>query len=330
MGRDVTRSGTAPALDGTGAESPAAHPAVSAADIYARAIRAMNQGFALSVPGEAHTLFAAITCYALAAELLRSLPLVENPAWANGLGAALMNHGQLLHRVHGLARADEALRSFDEAIGVLRQVSLAALPWAARNLAGTHINRANLQLDRGGAAAIASARADALAALALVRGREREEPVAADLALKARRVHCDALGLLLGQTSELRQQDALASTAGDVVDDALALIRYWHGRSEAAFDELAVRFFRFGAELYRHHQPHFLSEFIEEYLDLVSTGGDEMRLIAHRALHAALADGAKPGLHLLETKNSERALRARGEIAATLAQLERERPLDPA
>ncbi len=52
----------------------------------------------------------------------------------------------------------------------------------------------------------------------------------------------------------------------DLVDDALALIRHWAARGEHSFQPLAVRFFHYGTQLYRFHQPHFLAEFIQENL----------------------------------------------------------------
>jgi hypothetical protein len=295
------------------------------------AVRWMNVGCDLSLRNAGTEALAA---YARAIELLGPLPLHAHPAWANSLGAALMNHGQLLHRVHGLARAGDALRSFDEAIGILAAVPADVVPWARRNLAGTHINRANLLLDlaanafvvppSGGAlkkhACSDLILADARSALALVAATERTDSIAADLALKARRVHCDALGHLLVSASSA-QQDVLATTAAELVDDALALIRFWSARGESGFAELAVRFFRFGTELYCRHQPHFLVEFIEENLAVAPSCADELRAIAHLAFDAALADGTAPRLLTLDDPVAERALRTREEVVAARARL---------
>jgi hypothetical protein len=82
-----------------------------------------------------------------------------------------------------------------------------------------------------------------------------------------------------------------------------------------------VRFFRFGCELYRRHQPHFLVEFIEENLAVAPVFADEMRIIAHLALDTALADGAAPALHRLGDAASERALEARAQIQAARERL---------
>lgn len=325
MGGDVGASATASREAG----ERSSRSAVAARD---EAVRWMNHGCDLSLRGDGA---GAIAAYARAIALLRPLPLGTQPAWANSFGAALMNHGQLLHRVHGIARSAEALESCAEAIAVLAAIPAEVVPWARRNLAGTYINRANLLLDVEAAGSSSTAAAsgrgsggvgfqhsvtDARAALALVVAVERADPVDADLALKARRVWCDALGQQLVFASRA-QQDALASEAADLVDDALAVVRYWTTRGESAFAELAVRFFRFGTELYRQHQPHFLVEFIEENLRAAPAQTDEMRVVAHLALEQALADGSAPALLTLDDPVAERALHTREAITRAYAQL---------
>jgi hypothetical protein len=292
-------------------------PMTPAANAYAtrdRAIQWMNRGHALSVRG---ALREALVGYAQAITLLRTLPVTEVPAWANSLGAALMNYGQLLHRAHGLVRADDALNAFADAIVLLGDLSLEQSPWPRRNLAGTRVNRANLLLDL---ARFADAAVEARSARDLVAPRERDDIIDADLALKARRALCDALGQEIGRANAGRQ-DALAVEAADAVDDALALVRFWSARGETGFGLLAVRFFRFGAELYRRHQPHFLVEFIEENLAAGVASDDELRVIAHLALEAALADGNRPALLQLDDAASERALRTRRELAIARSRL---------
>lgn len=301
---------------------------------YRDAVRWMNRGCAFMERGDPASLDEALTCYARAISLLRTLPLAEHPSWANSLGAALMNQGQLLHRRHGLARARQALDLFGEAIAILAPLPADRAPWAHCNLAGTHLNRANLWLDLAEAvdadravfgvgqdASLAAAVADARSALAPVRGREHQDAIHAGLALKARRALCDCLGQLLAVTDGERQE-AVAADAADVVDDALELIRAWRARGEAvASGELAVRLFRFGAELYRQHQPHFLPEFIEENLGIAPEHSDELHRIAHLALEAALAEGASPGIRVLGDPATERALRTRRELSAARARL---------
>lgn len=293
-----------------------------------RAVVAMNRGCDAL---QRNDLAAALVAYDEAIALLRPLPLAEHPSWANSLGAALMNRGHLLHRQRGLTCADEALAAFDEAAALLRtlaapaDLSPSALqsfspspPWAGRNLAGTLLNRANLLLDLQRPADAAQA---AREALALVRRTERENRTDAELALKARRAACDALGRLLPTAGA--RTDALATEASDLVDDALALLRHWHARGVAS-RELALRFFRFGTQLYRHYQPHFLAEFVRENLP---RDDDEFRTVAHEAVRRTLEDRPRAPVYLVHgDAATERHLRTirelemlRDEIVAPLA-----------
>lgn len=249
------------------------------------AIAWMNRGHELMLRGDRPALEASLEAYAEAITLLRAHPAAAAPETANSLGAALMNKGSLLHRLHGTAQAAVALQSYDEAAERLRPHLPAGNPWIGRNLAGVLLNRSNLLLDLSQPEA---ARQAAREALALIHGSERTELIAADLALKARRTLCDSLGqlIVLPETN----QNECATQASDFTDEALALIRHWQARAPKAFRDLALRFFRYGSQLYRLHQPHFLAEFIQE--NLPATDAD-FRAVALEAVTIALRDGTR-------------------------------------
>ena len=282
----------------------------------------MNRGHELLLRGDAASLGAALTAYDAAIAIFhRLLPalslsngLAQNPGWANSLGAALMNRGQLLHRLYGVTHAAPALAAFDEAAAVLRDLPAGDNPWPRRNLTGTLVNRANLLLDLAQLSAAAAAASDALV---LTAPHERADPVEADLALKARRSLGDALGHLL--VAPGADQEALARQASDVVDDALALIRHWSAQPGVSFRPLALRFFRYGVQLYRLHQPHFLAEFITENLPPADA---EFTTVALAAIDAALGDG--PGVNQFLTIGdpvSERLRETWRDLAALRARL---------
>jgi hypothetical protein len=284
--------------------------ATSMADALTRrdlAVGWMNHGHALMLRNDPVSLAAALDAYNEAVAGLRRLPVAENPSWANSLGAALMNRGHLLHRLHGVAQATLALQAFDEAAALLRPLAAGENPWPRRNFAGTLVNRANLLLDLAcfseGAAAVREA-------LVLAWPHAHTEAVDADLALKASRGLCDALGRLL--VAPGADQAALAIEASDVVDKALALVRHWAGRGETTFGPLALRFFRYGVQLYRIHQPHFLAEFIRENLAIA---GPELRAIARDSVEATLADQARSrGYLTIGDPVSERLVRTCREL----------------
>jgi hypothetical protein len=279
------------------------------------AVARMNRGHALMMPGDAAGLTAALEAYNEA--IVRLRPLIANAgpeaaSWTNSLGAALTNRGHLLHRLHGVAQATLALEAYDEAAVLLRSLSPRASPWPRRNLAGALLNRANLLLDlvrhTDGAAA-------AREALALSATQERFDVVDADLALKARRTLCDALGRLIVKPGA--DQASIAAEASDLVDDSLALIRDWTGRGENAFGPLAIRLFRYGTQLYRLHQPHFLAEFIRE--NLLQTDA-EWRAIALESIDAALA-GRPDEFLTIGDPASERRVETGRELAALRSSL---------
>ncbi len=247
----------------------------------------MNRGHALMLQGDPESLAASLAAYNEAITLLRHIDIAKNPAAANSLGAALMNRGQLLHRLHGVNQAVVALAAFAEAATILRAIPASENPWPRRNLTGTLVNRANLLLDLS---QFANAADVAREALALAGPHEQAEVVDADLALKARRALADALGQLLVVPDA--DQEALAREASDLVDDALALVRSWTARGERSFRALADRFFHYGTELYRRHQPHFLAEFIQENLD---DHDRSFRATAVAAIDAVLLERPKDG-----------------------------------
>lgn len=251
----------------------------------------MNRGHALMLRGDRVSLEASLGAYNEAISRLRQVARPENPRTANSLGAALMNRGHLLHRLHGVDQAAVALAAFAEAAAVLRDLPADENPWPRRNLVGTLVNQANLRLDLGQPAIAANSARDALI---LAAPHEQSESVDAEVALKARRVLADALGQLL--VAPDADQDALAREASDLVDDALDLVRHWTARQELSFEPLARRFFHYGAQLYRAHQPHFLAEFIQENIRL---DDPDFRAAALAAIDAALQDQPRTGEFLI-------------------------------
>jgi tetratricopeptide (TPR) repeat protein len=269
----------------------------------------MNRGHALMLQGDPASLAASLAAYNEAISLLRHVELARNPSAANSLGAALMNRGQLLHRLHGVEQAVVALAAFAEAAQILRELPADENPWPRRNLTGTLVNRANLLLDLS---QFTEAAEVAREALIFAAPHEQVEVVDADLALKARRGLADALGQLL--VTPGADQDALAREASDLVDDALALVRGWTACGERSFRPLADRFFHYGTQLYRQHQPHFLAEFIEENID---DHDHQFRATAVASIDAVLQERPRDGEFLtIGDPLSERRRQTWQELAA--------------
>jgi len=272
----------------------------AATDPKASSVAWMNRGSALQRFGERDRTAAALAAYEQAIARQRSLAFAEDAALSVSLAAALMNRSLLLHRLHGIDRAAEALAASQEAELFLRPLFTAEAPAVVRrNLAGTIVNRANLLLDLGDVDAAMDA---ASAALAVVADAERNEFECAAIALMARRALCDALGRQLVEPGI--DQEAVARTASDVVDDALELARNWSALGAEGFGPLVPRLYLFGARLYRVHQPHFLGEFLLEQLEATPT--PELLAIAADAIAGALTDLDRPHLLLAGMPATER------------------------
>lgn len=289
---------------------PAEQPGCSPRE---RAIRWMNRGHALSLAGDAA---AALTAYDEAIALL--LPYADSrPAsWRNSLAACYLNRGWLLHRNRGTLASSAALDCYARAECLLRELLATHAAgggepghWPRRNLAGTLLNRANLLLDLG---RCDEALGDATDALRFARIGESESRVDADLSLKCHRAVCDAIGQIIVQPGT--DQHALAGQASDAVDDALTLARLWYKRGGDGFRPLAARLFRFGAELFRLHQPQFLAEFISEHLEVDCSG--EFRSIALKSIDAALAAPPSPLYLVAGDPAAERRIQTEHDLIA--------------
>lgn len=284
---------------------------LSRADVrHQLAITTMNRGNVLQRQSSTTALAAAIQAYDEAIAFFRSLPLDAHPDIRNSLGAAWMNRGHALFVRGDSASCVEAVHAQREAIAVLRTLPLDENLSYRVNLAAAWMNQANalLAIDDNALAADA-----ARESLALTTPLERREAALADVGLKARRALCEAIGRLLVSTSHREQVDALADEASDRVDDGLALAREWEARGQPHFRTIALRLFRFGAQLYQVHLPDFLSEFLLEHIDPERSAGamthtDELYEIAAESLDRAKHDLEAPGRFVLDTPETARLL----------------------
>jgi tetratricopeptide (TPR) repeat protein len=284
----------------------------------------MNRGNALHQLGTPTDLTSAIAAYDETIRLLREAPAAELSA-RNTLGAAWMNRGLAAHRQGTPASILEAVRSHAEAIAVLSALPLKENPVFRRNLSAALLNQANALLDTHKPELLESALAAARSALELVADSETTALESADLSFKTRRVLCDALGLLLTVHESARLPlEPLTAEASDNVDDALALARHWEVQGVLYFRPVAARLFRFGTQLYRFNQPHFLAEFILENLDPEKSAGalpvdGDFGIIATEAITRSLETlRSQPGIVTASSENDRRLQTWRDLKAAQL------------
>ncbi len=229
----------------------------------------------------------AVAAYDDAIAGLQSLTDAGDHAARNSLGAAWMNRGHALQLSASSAALAEALRSHDRAITLLQALPLGEHPAYRANLAGAWLNRAQV-LVATPAPDFAAARSALASALALTHSSERDHPLVAEIALKARHALCAVL------THQAPDAGSIAQT-GDELDAALELARHWETRGVRAFRPVAHSLYRFGAQFYLAHQPQFLAEFLLESLDPARAAGAipgsaELHAIASEALARAQSD----------------------------------------
>lgn len=297
---------------------------------HALAAAWMNRAQVVRSSPEAGGVAEAINSWDQALTLLETLPLDQEPRLRSDLAVACLNRSQLFLTPGQGFSAAEAARLQERALSLLESLpDKDTAPWRHR-LASARLNYAQALTGAENAALQAQAAAVAQEALTQMEPDQREGPPSAEVALKARQVLCNLLGLRLG--TPVGQDEALSadvSTASDLVDEALELIRHWEQKGQRAFRPLAGWFLQFGGHLLRVHQPHFLAEFLLENLDpsrapgaigdqpqLLRLGGELLARSRQELLQGGFGDvGSEEGQRIAATLEELRVAEARlGEL----------------
>lgn len=291
--------------------------------------RWMGAGFGTMANGDWN---GAAGIFRMAAESRERLPwrTDEEAAWL--LSATWLNLGDVLLRMEDPAVLDEAMRAFDRTIEVMACIDPSGNPAFVDRIILTWLNRAAAFYGMGdaesslrdfatGEALLAGwgedstatrvflaamlrvnrARTLVLAARALEAWQEagagisrlraipadRETSVAGIL---ARSVRCRALAMLLDEPDGAGKVGDWIAEATDSAEEALAMVRATGFRGGWLADLV-----RYGAIIYRVCQPHFLGEFLAEWLtgDGPLAGDQELREEMRGQLWLTLADAER-------------------------------------
>lgn len=266
----------------------------------------------------------AVQAYDAALSALANQPTNDVGAQATR-GAAWLNRSATLQRIGTVDALAEATSSSDQALVWLARLPLTAgaTPAYRINLAGAWLNRAELEMLRNQPP---SAVRDAVRyALEFALPATKDEASAAAIVLKARLI---LLAVLAGELATPSAAETAMTTASDVIDEGLDLVRHWQARRIPPLIELGLQLFHRGAHFYATQQPHFLVEFLRETFSPSSSpqpGGapdpwrENLRAIAleslevaERRLHSAwlTPDGRRPLNDILATLAEVRAYRA--------------------
>ena len=289
--------------------------------------------------------------------LRERLPWRSDPESAWMLAAAWINRGDVLQRLGQPELLPEAVLSFDRCIEAMGHVPLERNPAFVERLVLAWISQGVAHSDLGetGGATEAFSEAEKI-----IRGKEEEmtaelrfleamlrtnrakcftaasrpleawedirlairilrnfgtSPAVVTAAIKARCIQCRALALLLEEPGGSERVGDWIAEATDSVEEALALVRF-----SGHQDEWVADLVRYGARIYQVCQPHFLGEFLAEWL----TGNGP--LADHPALAPILADEeAAAGASERETSTAQLGVeRPRSHHGATA-----QRPVRP-
>ncbi|MBE2213438.1 MAG: hypothetical protein IAE82_06170 [Opitutaceae bacterium] len=240
------------------------HPAL----VHAQASSFLGRGDALARQGGETNLRQALASYDEAIALLDTLPVRQSPQLmaqviaAHGSRAAVF---EALRSPDAIAQAVQVHRGIAE---LIRGTPAEKHPDFRLHLGAAHANAANLLLV-GDAPTFdpAAARAESDQARIAVEGLERDNPVAGEIAIKARRGVCRAIAALVEARGNGSAPREFLNAMTDAADEALALARQWEAKGVLRFRPLAIELFAFGANLYVRHQTHFFAEFVLDNLD---------------------------------------------------------------
>ncbi|RYD22597.1 MAG: hypothetical protein EOP88_07505 [Verrucomicrobiaceae bacterium] len=187
-------------------------------------------------------------------EAMAHVSLDRNPSCAGRLVLAWIKRGTACGEA---GKTIEALAGFAAAEGLLETWAADLGPDAPMMASMLHANRARLLLDLG---KTVDGWKDAGTAVELLKPLQ-SEGVAAVAAIKAHGILCRALAMLLDEPGGTKLVEDWIASATNAAEEALALVRSSGYRREWVADLV-----RYGARIYRACQPHFLGEFICEWV----------------------------------------------------------------
>lgn len=225
----------------------------------------MNRGDALGRIGGVENWEEKLRSNHRAGELLHDFPLGENPAYRTRLALCAMNQADAcldLAKWLGQNRSTEVITHFHKAIDTLREGVARGVEESRRVLAVALSNLARARLVLGLTDYDVS-EGEVREALALLDQRSVDslDPELVVLALTSRATLCRIL-VLADDPPEW-------SEVGELAEEGLGLARRFIASEggQGLVDSIITELFRSGAQAYMRGQPHFLVEYLLEYLD---------------------------------------------------------------
>ncbi len=252
----------------------------------------VNRGDALAAFGDGGRIDDAILCYDEALALGLGLVAGLSEEFPRRMAVAHLNRATAMRRLPGSRRLEDACRSYDCALAALGPQGQTPSRPNRLILAAACVGKAEAL---GASGANVDARSCARRGLEFALPLESDRRDAAVVGLKARLVlcACASRGMAKPQ-SPVSGSDGIAE-AIELAEHGLRLAGRWDGDPE--FQPLIQELFRFATQAYAQRQPHFLVEFIREFLPLAQPGlAEPMRLISAQAVARAMGNVAAEGI----------------------------------
>lgn len=214
----------------------------------------INRGDVLLRLNQPELVGQAVRSFDRVIEAMSHVPLEKNPAFTERLVLAWINRGTACGEQEDFAKALEAFSEAERLISGKENQMTAELRFMETML---RANRAKVLI---GAGQPAEAWQEVRIAIRILRNFGTSPPVVT-AAIRARCIQCRALALLLDEPGGAERVGDWIAEATDSAEEALALVRF-SGHRDAWVADLV----RYGAKIYQVCQPHFLGEFLTEWL----------------------------------------------------------------
>ena len=263
----------------------------------------LNRGDALKRHGGPARVAEALEAYEQSLRVGQGMERAGLPEFTRRVALTHLNLATTRLGLPGREGAELALPAFASAAGTLAVLgegrtpadhAMASTAWVGHAEAAERLGRWD------------EARESARRALALVRGLEDEHRRAAFAGLRARWILCSLAERGMANDPRAEAEEA-ASSATDAAEDGLRVAARWDERG--AFQPFILEFFRFGTKSYGWRQPHFLAEFIAEFLPLAKPySAAEARRRAAQAVAYTLERIANRGAEAVRPGEAEKTL----------------------
>lgn len=232
----------------------------------------MNRGNALQRTGAEGDAQKGVEAYEHTISTLQSLAPKDGHTLST-LGGAYLNKGSALQRLNTAEANSQALAMYEKALDVFSKPPAGFEDHFGRLTVASKLNRGTAILAAFGPQRASEVLTIAGQVVEAVVAHAEKDTGAGDMALRGRRLACEAAGLLLQSAPNPAdpQLSEYASAATDHAEAALALAQHWDRQGMLGFRPAVPWFLHFAANVYAQRQPQFLAEFLVETLDGEST-----------------------------------------------------------